>query len=546
MRGRKTVGGSLFALLIGCGSTADWSDPPERNELGKTQSRLLISTNELYPSGMRTIDVCFTNNFGRDLVAWANGQTWERESAMAFNYVGDCNGSNASTAVKVRVVDNFAVFTTPDDNCGLDSGGDAAGTHNAVGVSLMGTGLEVAACTTDHITARGPARAFGFILGFREEIERRDRGGAPVCRWIYPPLPSGAQTVGEFDVGSVMNRCFSITGWPGLSASDIDGVQKVYGHPQPIAVLDTAGTNVTSMFVRGFDNQLWRNHSVGSTRAWYWHGGDLGGAPAVTTILGNPHVFVRMADGSLGQNWWTGSSWVWTNHGLGPGGGIKGKPAVISQGAEVRVFVRGADDALYQYWWNGGVWAWSRVADWVDSDATVVSTAPNLFNVFVNEGVGIRELFWDGVRWTDTRHHSALVDEEAWIRGTPQATALANGDIRVLVSGWDGSLAELNRHSGTWQWVQHGGLLRGIPAIEGPTSIWVRGVDDRLWQRWWTGSSWQWTKHDGVIVTSSPSAAPRPDGHVVWVRNGNGGISERVWNGSAWSWVDHPGNLMLP
>lgn len=98
-----------------------------------------------------------------------------------------------------------------------------------------------------------------------------------------------------------------------------------------------------------------------------------------------------------------------------------------------------------------------------------------------------------------------------------------------------------------WQgWFGLGGSIKGSPAAVFPTpdtiDIYVRGADDRLWQKWWDGQKWNpsdegWEPHeDGFTLTSSPSVIARgADFREVFARGEDGAVHHKFWDGSKWS-----------
>jgi hypothetical protein len=85
--------------------------------------------------------------------------------------------------------------------------------------------------------------------------------------------------------------------------------------------------------------------------------------------------------------------------------------------------------------------------------------------------------------------------------------------------------------------------IRDAPAVVKPTSdtqdIYVRSIDDRLYQRWWTGSTWSdhWQVHeDGDFrLGSAPSVVSNGASYRdVYVRGADGYLYHKYWNGRTW------------
>ncbi|HEX8126101.1 MAG TPA: serine hydrolase, partial [Allosphingosinicella sp.] len=105
-------------------------------------------------------------------------------------------------------------------------------------------------------------------------------------------------------------------------------------------------------------------------------------------------------------------------------------------------------------------------------------------------------------------------------------------------------------------WFGLGGQIKGAPAAVAPTAdtidIYVRGMDDRLWQKWWDGSKWHpsddgWTVHDdgAFRLGSSPSVISRGAGfRDVYVRGQDGAVYHKFWDGSKWNgWFGLGGSI---
>jgi hypothetical protein len=71
------------------------------------------------------------------------------------------------------------------------------------------------------------------------------------------------------------------------------------------------------------------------------------------------------------------------------------------------------------------------------------------------------------------------------------------------------------------------------------TSVYVRGVDNALWQLDWRDGRWHgWDRHDdGMVLASSPAiGSMRPDHEIVFVAGTDGSLWRKEWtSGTGWS-----------
>lgn len=106
---------------------------------------------------------------------------------------------------------------------------------------------------------------------------------------------------------------------------------------------------------------------------------------------------------------------------------------------------------------------------------------------------------------------------EAWhVETNPNAaevTVVSPTRLDVLVRGSDDAVWHrwYGIETGVWtDWESLGGQCVGAPAgcwFNGGFHVFVRGVDDGMWQRSWTPAGWgAWVPHAGVL-TSSPAVA---------------------------------------
>ena len=80
------------------------------------------------------------------------------------------------------------------------------------------------------------------------------------------------------------------------------------------------------------------------------------------------------------------------------------------------------------------------------------------------------------------------------------------------------------------------GAARGGALAGGTPDIYVRGIDDRVYQKWWTGTEWVpsagWLPHDetpGFALGSSPSVVAGPgNSRSVYVRGQDGSVYHKM------------------
>ena len=100
----------------------------------------------------------------------------------------------------------------------------------------------------------------------------------------------------------------------------------------------------------------------------------------------------------------------------------------------------------------------------------------------------------------------------------------------------------------TWHgWFGLGGQIKGAPTVIFPTAdtidVYVRGMDDRLWQKWWDGKKWNpsdldWLPHDdgAFRLGSSPTVIGSANFRDIYVRGADGKIYHKFWNGKWSGW----------
>ncbi|MCA1691515.1 MAG: SpoIID/LytB domain-containing protein [Actinobacteria bacterium] len=230
-----------------------------------------------------------------------------------------------------------------------------------------------------------------------------------------------------------------------------------------------------------------------------------------------------------------------------PDGTLQSSPdAAAVRGQErVDVVVRGTN-GFYWTFWNGSGWSnWTGLGSpptGLDGDPTVVSWASGRLDVFVRGAT-------DGKLW-QTFSDNGGANWSPWLKPV--------GDDGVLAGATDGAIYQ-RFYEGAWndRWLLQGSPppgVQGDPATASRDSsrvdLFVRGGDDKLWQKSWDGAQWSgWSQPVGAngVLASSPDATSWDAGNLlVYVRGTDGGIYfVRFGNGWApWSRLGSAGDVI--
>jgi hypothetical protein len=303
-------------------------------------------------------------------------------------------------------------------------------------------------------------------------------------------------------------------------------------------VTNTGITGNENVFVAGANGSLYEIWYTPSAHAW---SGWLSlGAPSGTTLVGEPfvlksvtgneNVFMRGANGSLYEIWYTPSAHAWSGWlslGAPSGTTVAGDPYVniSSVTGNENVFVRAANGSLYQIWYTPSVHAWSGWQSFgapsgttVEGDPFVISSVTGNENVFVRAANGNLYQIW----YTPSAHAWS-----GWLSfGAPSGTSLT-GDPFVTITG--------------------------ITANE---NVFMRGANGNLYEIWYTPSAHAWSgwlslgAPSGTLLASDPFALKgAPGNENVFAGDANGSLQE-IWYtpGAGWSgWLSlgAPGGTTL-
>jgi hypothetical protein len=236
-----------------------------------------------------------------------------------------------------------------------------------------------------------------------------------------------------------------------------------------------------------------------------------GTAPAVASSGTNRlDVFARTAShGYLWHKVWTGT-WSRWYHDAGDPGAELYSPAAVSRGTDLfDVFVTGADNAVY--WKAAGASGFE--ATWHNLGGCIASS-PAISMYRPPNGTATRMDLWavgcNGEVW-----HRAWTGGPNW-------------------SGWDDGAGKPS-----------GGIAVGSSVAANATSdgvirLFVRGVDNALYYKFWDGSNWtttDWT-YGGGSLASDPAVASYQQNSMdridVYAKGSDGYLWHRAYEGVAW------------
>jgi hypothetical protein len=285
------------------------------------------------------------------------------------------------------------------------------------------------------------------------------------------------------------------------------------------------------------------------------------------------NLFVRRVDGNLWERYWNGSTWSWVDTGKA----VYGRPVALARGdiedvaandLRINLFVQGSDRKLWERYWNGSTWSWADTGKEVDGEPIVIARG-NLgspsgnslrVNLFVRGLDGkLWERHWNGSTWSWVDTGKAVSgDPVAVVRGDVEDVGADDIRINLFARGADNKLWERYWNGSSWAWADTGKDVSDDPVVimRGSTgspdgtgvriNVFVRGMDGRLWERYWNGSTWVWADTGkgvvgrvAAVMRGNRKSTSAADVRInLFVQGTDGKLWERYWNGSSWSWVD--------
>ncbi|MEO6798030.1 MAG: glycoside hydrolase family 3 N-terminal domain-containing protein [Candidatus Dormibacter sp.] len=98
-------------------------------------------------------------------------------------------------------------------------------------------------------------------------------------------------------------------------------------------------------------------------------------------------------------------------------------------------------------------------------------------------------------------------------------------------------------------WTSLGGLMVGGPAVASWSTnrldVFIHGIDNALWHRWWTGSNWSGWEFLGGQLTADPTVVSwGPNRLDVFIRGTDSALWHKWWDGTAWSSWERLGGVL--
>ena len=129
-----------------------------------------------------------------------------------------------------------------------------------------------------------------------------------------------------------------------------------------------------------------------------------------------------------------------------------------------------------------------------------------------------------------------------WVNDTRLDCFVRGTDDRMYQRFWNGA---------AWSEIDLGGGLRSAPTCftwvnDTRLDCFVRGTDDRMHQRFWNGAAWSdWIDLGGILRSAPTCFTWLNDTRLdCFVRGIDDRMYQRFWNGAAWSdWIDLGGGL---
>jgi len=337
--------------------------------------------------------------------------------------------------------------------------------------------------------------------------------------------------------GSGAQHSVCVKGWVSGSTMCSGGANEGVYNPLPgvydAATIQNNGYSNNTVYAVAY----WTPESSPPPPTHEWHSENMGGV-----VVGDPdicswgegghfEIVARGTDNALWHRYWDWHVGSWSSW-ESLGGKLASGPGCVSWGHDrVDIVARAEDNTVLHWYWNGSGWYSDNLGGNITNDPDIASAGEKYLDVFGRAPDGsVSHRWYNGSSWGNWE---TLTSPNVVVSGVG---AVGSGGNRVDVVGRapNNTVFHLYYYEG-WHTENFGGIAQGTPDMSswgpGNYDVWMRGTDDGLWQRWWTGSYWTDWAHPGPgSFAASPGAnSPRPGRHDIVTVNSSGNLIHWYW-----------------
>lgn len=135
------------------------------------------------------------------------------------------------------------------------------------------------------------------------------------------------------------------------------------------------------------------------------------------------------------------------------------------------------------------------------------------------------------------------------LTSVPAAVSWGGNRLDLFVRGIDNALWHKWWDGGWSIWENLGGNLTSPPVVVSwgvnRLDVFIRGIDNALWHKWWDGARWSDWEYQGGVLVSTPTVISRAVNRLdVFVQGADGSLYQKFWSGTGWSnWINLGGTV---
>jgi hypothetical protein len=271
-----------------------------------------------------------------------------------------------------------------------------------------------------------------------------------------------------------------------------------------------------------------------------------------TSIVGRPgathpsewtiDVYAESPQGLVIQRYWDGAAWQpasWVAH--NDGGLVSAAPSPISIGTSRDLYVRGLDGQAYHKSWDGAWHNYDLLGGPIADSPSAVAVDGGI-DVFAREPDGtLIQKTWNGSGWLPSPSTWTRYSDGGLLSAAPTAVAWS-GARAVFGRGMDGAVWLRRWSPAGWAaWEPLGGVIPAGDEVgvaspaPGQLDVYIRGMDNHLYQKYFDGQTWHpsklgWVEHqDGMLLGSAPSVLATATTRHVFARGQDGTVIYKAW-----------------